>query len=69
MLSTSRRITLAVLAAGGLALSAAPAAHAVVDPLHLGTCLLESTGELTTLVDPASLTVPPELPAVGCLQP
>ncbi|WP_220449709.1 hypothetical protein [Nonomuraea longispora] len=69
MLPTPRRIMVAVVAAGGLALSAAPAAHAVVDPFQLGTCLLASPAELSGLVDPAALTAPAELPVVGCLQP
>ncbi|TMR10042.1 hypothetical protein ETD86_41125, partial [Nonomuraea turkmeniaca] len=57
------------IAAGGLTLLAAPPSHAVVDPLHVGTCLASSATELTALVDPAAPGVPSEIPAVSCLQP
>jgi hypothetical protein len=58
----------ATIVAGGLALFSAPAAHAVVDPLVAGTCLITSATEVHTLVDLAGGT-PAEVPLVHCLQP
>ncbi|NUS08806.1 MAG: hypothetical protein HOV97_40325 [Nonomuraea sp.] len=59
------------LVAGGLALSgallAAPAAYAVVDPAHAVPCAAEAAASLTTLIDPAALQAPGEIPAANCL--
>ncbi|KAB8193169.1 hypothetical protein FH608_022965 [Nonomuraea phyllanthi] len=69
MLVSPRRIVAAAAVAGGLTLLAAPAAHAVVDPLHVISCLAETGADITTLIDPAAPGVPAEVPAVHCLQP
>ncbi|MEV0998042.1 hypothetical protein [Nonomuraea sp. NPDC050202] len=69
MLFTPRRIAGAAVIAGGLALLAAPAAHAVVDPMMITECLTGSVGEVTHLVDPSAPGVPAEVPAVNCLAP
>lgn len=55
----------AVAATAGLALPAA----AIPDPSSVISCLTESVGDLTSLVDPSSLASPTDLPAVGCLTP
>lgn len=44
-------------------------ASAAPDPSEIGTCLTESAGDLTALVDPSAPGVPSEVPAVHCLQP
>ncbi|MGW0805864.1 hypothetical protein [Nonomuraea sp. NPDC002799] len=69
MLVSPRRFAAAALVAGGLALFAAPAAHAVVDPVAVGTCLAGSAGDITTLIDPSAPGLPAEVPAMGCLHP
>ncbi|TDE42195.1 hypothetical protein E1295_28325 [Nonomuraea mesophila] len=66
MFSTSRRIMVAVVVAGGLALSTAPAAHAVIDPVGVVGCLTQSSAEL---IDPAAPGLPAEIPALACLAP
>ncbi|SEG91160.1 hypothetical protein SAMN05444920_107205 [Nonomuraea solani] len=74
---TPRRIAAAALVAGGLTFIAAPAAHAVVDPVAFLTCAGGTPADLTALVDPtavvadpASLAAPPEIPAAThCLAP
>ncbi|MFI6106520.1 hypothetical protein [Streptomyces sp. NPDC051310] len=45
-------------------------AVAVPDPTAVVDCVATSATDLTTVIDPASLTVPPEVPALpgtGCL--
>ncbi|SDM20095.1 hypothetical protein [Nonomuraea jiangxiensis] len=69
MRSIPRRIAAAAVVAGGLTLLTAPAAHAVLDPIGVATCLASSATEVTALVDPANPGVPAEVPAMGCLQP
>ncbi|GGV41198.1 hypothetical protein [Streptomyces spectabilis] len=61
-----RRI--AALAVGTLALLGAVAApaSAIPDPLAVVDCAVQ---DVTGLVDPASLGVPAEVPATGCLAP
>ncbi|MEQ4719234.1 hypothetical protein [Nonomuraea sp. B19D2] len=66
---TPRRIIAAAVVAGGLTLLTAPAAYAVVDPLHVIPCLVETGAGVTTLIDPTAPGVPAEVPAVHCLQP
>ncbi|WP_314615718.1 hypothetical protein [Streptomyces stackebrandtii] len=51
-----------VLASGALA---APA-NAVPDPVGTVTCVTESAGDVTSLVDPASPGVLSEVPGEGC---
>ncbi|MBF8193741.1 hypothetical protein ITP53_50305 [Nonomuraea sp. K274] len=65
---TPRRIIVAAIVAGGLALFGAPAAHAVVDPVVFGTCLVGAATEATTMLDLAGGT-PAEVPLVHCLAP
>ncbi|MFC4009445.1 hypothetical protein ACFOY2_19605 [Nonomuraea purpurea] len=69
MHSSPRRITAAALLAGGLTLLAAPAAHAVVDPVAIVTCLGSSVTESVALIDPMAPAVPAEVPSAACLQP
>ncbi|MFF9864505.1 hypothetical protein ACF1G0_03630 [Streptomyces sp. NPDC013953] len=48
----------------------AASAVALPDPATVVDCVTTSATDLTTVVDPASLAVPPEVPAVpgtGCL--
>ncbi|MFB4275634.1 MULTISPECIES: hypothetical protein [unclassified Nonomuraea] len=68
MLFTPRRIAAAAISAGGLILVTAPAAHAVVDPVHALTCLAETPADPTALLDPATVTSG-ELPVTHCLTP
>lgn len=51
-----RRIAAAAVVAAGLALLAAPAAQAVVDPFGVTTCLAGAPSDLTALADPAAAT-------------
>ncbi|MGN9842747.1 hypothetical protein ACTMTI_31945 [Nonomuraea sp. H19] len=69
MLSAPRRITTVAIVAGGLTLLAAPAAHAVVDPVGLPLCAAGAVLEITTVVDPANPGVPAEVPVIHCLHP
>ncbi|WP_043641157.1 hypothetical protein [Nonomuraea candida] len=74
MLLSPRRFVAAAIVAVGLAGLAAPAAHAVIDPSSLvnPSMIVEcatSAADLTALADPATLTVPPEIGALHCLQP
>ncbi|WP_188188384.1 hypothetical protein [Nonomuraea sp. SYSU D8015] len=69
MLLSPRRIATAAIIAGGMTLFAAPASHAIVDPIGLGTCLAGSATDLTTIIDPTAPGIPAELPAVACLHP
>ncbi|GAA3699054.1 hypothetical protein GCM10022224_076260 [Nonomuraea antimicrobica] len=72
---TPRRIVTAALVACGLTLLTAPAAHAVLDPVHTLTCLAGAPADVTALVDPATLLAEPtaltapEVPATHCLAP
>ncbi len=65
----TRRLTVATLAAGGLLMAVAPAAHAVVDPITVIGCLTSSAADVTTLVDPSAPGLPTEIPATACLAP
>ncbi|WP_336208835.1 hypothetical protein [Nonomuraea sp. LPB2021202275-12-8] len=65
----TRRLAVAALVAGGLLMAAAPASHAVVDPLMIPECLAGAATDLTALVDPSAPGVPSEVPAVHCLAP
>ena len=64
-------ITVAVLA------PAVPAAAAdnsrdsarMTDPVAAVSCLAQGAGDVTTLVDPAGLGVPEEIPGASCLAP
>ncbi|GAA2209394.1 hypothetical protein GCM10009850_048520 [Nonomuraea monospora] len=72
MLLSPRGVLGAAVMAGGLALLAAPAAHAVVDPVHAVTCLAEAPSgavDPAAALDPMSLLAVPELPASNCLAP
>ncbi|CAL9497912.1 hypothetical protein SUDANB176_03383 [Streptomyces sp. enrichment culture] len=64
-----RRIATVTL--GGLVLLGflATPAGAVPDPVGLVTCITGSATEITSLVDPADLTAPSELPVTACLAP
>jgi hypothetical protein len=64
-----RRI--AVVTLGGLALFGflATPANAVTDPVAAISCLAQSVGDLTSIVDPASPGVPSEVPGASCLAP
>ncbi|UBU10113.1 hypothetical protein [Nonomuraea gerenzanensis] len=72
MLLTPRRVLGAAAIAGGLTLLAAPAAQAVVDPVHTLTCLAEApTGAVdpSAALDPMTLLAVPEVPGTNCLGP
>ncbi|MEO3870125.1 hypothetical protein ABGB18_15010 [Nonomuraea sp. B12E4] len=69
MRSIPRRIAAAAIVAGGLILITAPAAHAVLDPVGVITCLASSAPDVSGVVDPASPGVPTEVPGMSCLQP
>jgi hypothetical protein len=69
MVLAPRRIAAAAALAGALTVFAAPASHAVVDPVGVIGCLSSSAADLTTLVDPSAPGVPSEVPAVACLAP
>ncbi|MEV0375591.1 hypothetical protein AB0I10_38595 [Streptomyces sp. NPDC050636] len=64
-----RRITaVAIGTLAFLGVLASPAS-AVPDPVGTITCLTESAGDVTALVDPASPGVPSEIPGASCLAP
>ncbi|WP_409240380.1 hypothetical protein [Streptomyces sp. PA5.6] len=44
-------------------------ASAVPDPVTTVDCLTQAAGDVTSLVDPASLGVPSEVPGAACLAP
>ncbi|MFC4117551.1 hypothetical protein [Nonomuraea zeae] len=69
MVLAPRRIAAAAALAGAVTLITAPASHAVVDPIGIGTCLSSSAADATTLVDPTAPGVPAEVPGVACLAP
>ncbi|GAA3562135.1 hypothetical protein GCM10022419_048520 [Nonomuraea rosea] len=69
MVLAPRRIAAAAALAGAVILIAAPASHAVVDPIGMGTCLSSSAADVTSLIDPAAPGVPAEVPGVACLTP
>jgi hypothetical protein len=68
MRSSPRRIAATAVIAGGLTLFAAPVAHAVVDPVHVATCLAGELADPTALIDPTA-PGPPEVPGMHCLHP
>jgi hypothetical protein len=41
----------------------------VVDPVNTLTCLTQSSGDVTNLIDPSAPGIPTEIPAVNCLEP
>lgn len=64
-----RRTATVLLGTLALMGALAPAANAVPDPTMVLTCVTEAPGHLTGLVDPAAVTVPPEVPLTACLAP
>ncbi|GGM75198.1 hypothetical protein GCM10010106_22130 [Thermopolyspora flexuosa] len=62
------KFLLAIAAFAGSLLAFAPPASAQIDPVATITCLTESI-DLATLLDPASLTIPPEIAPQACLAP
>jgi len=65
---TIRRLLAAAAFAGAL-LAIAPPASAQVNPVDTLLCLTGSLGDIGSLLDPASITVPPEIAPQSCLAP
>lgn len=64
-----RRIAVLALGVAAFIGVLATPASAVPDPVGTITCLAESAGDVTSLVDPASPGVPSEIPGSNCLAP
>ncbi|TDE44664.1 hypothetical protein E1295_24935 [Nonomuraea mesophila] len=65
---SARLLAVSALVAAGL-ISAATAAHAVIDPAAALGCLTSNVGDLTTLVDPSGPGLAAEIPGTHCLAP
>ncbi|MFJ8649280.1 hypothetical protein ACIRNI_24555 [Streptomyces sp. NPDC093546] len=59
-----RRIAAVVLGTIALLGSTATTASAVPDPTAVVDCVVTGATDLTAVVDPASLAIPPEVPGV-----
>ncbi|MER5256884.1 MULTISPECIES: hypothetical protein [unclassified Streptomyces] len=64
-----RRSAAVILGAVALLGALAVPAGAVPDPVGTVDCVAQAAGDVTTLVDPASLGVPSEVPGAACLAP
>ncbi|MFI8877816.1 hypothetical protein [Streptomyces sp. NPDC055243] len=64
-----RRSAAVILGAVALLGVLAVPAGAVPDPVATVDCVAQAAGDVTTLVDPASLGVPSEVPGAACLAP
>ncbi|TJZ57030.1 hypothetical protein FCH28_06025 [Streptomyces piniterrae] len=63
-----RAITVLLGTLAFLGVLASPAS-AVPDPVGTVTCLTQSVGDVTALVDPANPGIPAEIPGASCLAP
>lgn len=64
-----RRSAAVILGAVALLGVIAVPASAVPDPVATVDCLTQSTGDVTSLVDPSSPGLPSEVPGTACLAP
>lgn len=67
--SSMRRSAAVILGAFALLGALAVPAGAVPDPVTTVDCLGQAAGDVTSLVDPAGLGVPTEVPGTACLAP
>ncbi|MFI6092579.1 hypothetical protein [Streptomyces sp. Je 1-332] len=64
-----RRSAAVILGAVALLGVLAVPASAIPDPVGTVDCVAQAAGDVTSLVDPASLGVPSEVPGTACLAP
>jgi len=65
---TSTRL-LAAAAFAGTLLAIAPPASAAINPVDTLLCLTGSLNDVGSLLDPANITIPPEIAPQACLAP